>query len=112
MNRIPPLLIAKLYSSMADKLILQEDKLLEILTEIETYKTAKNEFDKTIKMLKSYDTEIPYLKNKTGIGRVAIFLPFNMPFYSAVLYAFGPLLSGNEVILRPSSLTKNCFLKI
>lgn len=93
------------FHSAADALARDQETILTTLTQVETYKTAELELTKTIRALRTYDTELPFLENRDPIGKVAVFLPFNTPLYSLVLYGFGPLLTGNSVLVRPSSLT-------
>lgn len=97
--------LCKLFSCLADEIAVNYDKIVTILCQIETKKTAINEIDKTIKALKSYNNEDKYLTHMSHIGVVAVFLPFNMPLYSLVLYAFGALYAGNTVYVKPSRLT-------
>lgn len=97
--------LCKLFSCLADEIANNYDKIVSILCQIETKSTAKNEIDKTIRALKTYDSEDKYLKGMSPMGVVAVFLPFNMPLYSLVLYGFGALYAGNVVYVKPSRLT-------
>lgn len=97
--------LCKLFSCLADEIAVNYDEIVEILCRIETKKTAVNEINKTIKALKSYNSEDKYLADMSPLGVVAVFLPFNMPLYSLVLYGFGALYAGNTVYVKPSRLT-------
>lgn len=81
------------------------DAAVTALIECETRKTAVREVDKTIRALETYDRELPLLADREPVGAVAVALPYNNPLYSMVLYCGGPLLAGNSVRCRPSSLT-------
>lgn len=98
-------LLLKQFCEIADCIKNNEKEIIEVLCEIETYKTAVNEVNKTIKALRSYDHEDCFLQTREPLGCVAVFLPFNMPLYSLVLYTFGPIYAGNKVLVRPSKLT-------
>lgn len=76
---------------------------VEALTEIETMQMAQLETNKTVKALRTYGREIPYLLDRIPLGKVGVFLPFNTPLYGLVLYACGPILAGNRVLVKPSS---------
>lgn len=97
--------LLKQFRDIADCINTNQNKIISILCEIETCQTAVNECKKTIKTLLSYDSEDVFLESKKALGVVAVFLPFNMPLYSLVLYAFGPIYAGNKVFVRPSKLT-------
>lgn len=89
-----------------------KDDIISILCGIETVKTAILEVEKTINALRTYYKEDVYLTKRKPLGRVAVFLPFNMPLYSLVLYAFGPAYVGNTVLVRPSKITKNALFQV
>ena len=100
------------FCNLADAFETFRDQIIEILSDIETKKTAINELDKTVKTLRTYGHERKYIEGRVPVGKVAVFLPFNMPLYSMILYAFGSLYAGNEVYVRPSRITKNVLLRI
>lgn len=100
------------FKVIADIIEKNRFEIIDLLTDIETRKTAVAEIEKTVRMLRSFDQEDEYLIGMKPVGRVAVFLPFNMPLYSLTLYAFGPLYAGNEVFVRPSRLTGKALLKI
>ena len=104
--------ILKMFNVLADKLEQFKENVIQILTKTETYQTAENEVDKTIRTLRTYVKEEVYLKDREPVGKVAIFLPFNMPLYSLVLYSFGSIYAGNEVYVRPSRITRDVLLEI
>ncbi|MFE7856325.1 aldehyde dehydrogenase family protein [Streptomyces sp. NPDC057403] len=93
-------------AAWADNLQDQEAKILSQLEIYETRATARVEFEKTLRALRTYSFEQLLLKDREPLGTVCVALPFNNPLYSLVLYACGPLLAGNHVRCRPSSLTK------
>lgn len=95
----------RIFDKVADRIDKHRDEIISILCEIETYVTAKNEVDKTIRALRTYHKEEPFLLGRKPSGTIAVFLPYNMPLYSLVLYAFGPIYAGNNVLVRPSKMT-------
>lgn len=94
--------ILRTFNKIADQLEVDRDKVISILNKTETIQMAKLEVDKTIRALRTYRKEVPYLIQRKPLGKAGIFLPFNTPLYSLVLYACGPLLAGNQVIVKPS----------
>jgi len=107
-----PIDCLEVFNNLADTLESLQGQVIDILSNVETKKTAINEVDKTIKTLRTYACEKQYIEGRKPSGKVAVFLPFNMPLYSMVLYAFGPLYAGNEVYVRPSKITKNALIEI
>lgn len=101
-----------LFDVVASLIEENKDKIISALCEIETIKTAILEVEKTINALRTYNREDVYLMKRKPLGRVAVFLPFNMPLYSLVLYAFGPAYVGNTVLVRPSKITKSVLFQV
>ncbi len=101
-----------LFNEIAELLESKRETVLAYLNTVETYKTAQIEIEKTVRALRTYSDELAPLEGRTPLGRVAVFLPFNTPLYSLVLYTFGALLAGNTVLVRPSSLTTNIVHRI
>ena len=104
--------VNKLFEQITKKITQHRDDIISLLCEVETYRTAYNEVEKTIRTIVSYSEENKYLIGRSPIGNVAVFLPFNMPLYSFVLYAFGPAYIGNNVVVRPSRLTSSQLKRI
>ena len=92
----------KLFASYLER---DYDYWLKRLLQIETFKTATDELDKTIRALSTYATEIPLLTNRQPMGNFRVMLPYNNPLYSLILYTCGISLAGNKVLVRPSRLT-------
>ncbi|MCW2751377.1 MAG: putative oxidoreductase, partial [Aeromicrobium sp.] len=53
----------------------------------------------------TYEAELDFLVDREPDGPVFVSLPFNNPLYSLVLYGCGPALGGDQVTIRPSSIT-------
>lgn len=104
--------INKLFKQIAEAITTHKDDIISILCEVETYKTACNEVEKTVRTITSYSDENRYLVGRDPLGTVAVFLPFNMPLYSFILYAFGSAYIGNNVVVRPSRLTASQLIQI
>lgn len=101
-----------LFNRIADIIESNRTSIVSILCKIETVKTAQLEVQKSINALRTYNREDSFLINRKPLGKVAVFIPFNMPLYSFILYSFGPAYIGNTVVVRPSKLTKNVLLEI
>jgi acyl-CoA reductase-like NAD-dependent aldehyde dehydrogenase len=93
------------FGEIADLIERNRDRVVDSLTAVETHKTAVIEVEKSVRALRTYSDELIALEGRSPLGTIAVFLPFNTPLYSTILYAFGPLLAGNRVLVRPSSLT-------
>jgi acyl-CoA reductase-like NAD-dependent aldehyde dehydrogenase len=104
--------IAICFQGMAQDISRRRQDVLKILTAHELYKTAEVEIEKTIGALETYSEELKLLEHRVPLGKVAVFLPLNMPLYSMVLYSCGSLLAGNDVLLRPSTATAAAVQKI
>lgn len=94
--------ILNTFTEIADQLERDKDKVISVLNKTETMQMARLEVTKTIRALRTYSKEIPHLLDRKPLGKAGIFLPFNTPLYSLVLYSCGPLLAGNQVIVKPS----------
>ena len=96
----------------ADLIEKRHSELVEILTECETEAVALVEIEKSVRALRTYQTELPAVAGRRPMGSVYVSLPFNNPLYSLILYCCGPLLAGNSVLCRPSSMTAQQVEKI
>lgn len=94
------------FGQLADALAADSGWLVDLLCGVSSIATAVDEVDKAVRCLRTYDSELALLSGRVPLGeRVAVSLPFNNPLYSLILYAFGSMLGGSQVIVRPSSLT-------
>lgn len=93
------------FHEWADVLERRREEVVGILAECETLSVANVEVEKSIRALRTYDRELPAISDRQPVGLVHVCLPFNNPLYSLILYCCGPLLAGNKVCFRPSSLT-------
>lgn len=100
-----------IFKKISNIIELNYDFILDCLIEVETYKTAVYEINKSIEYLKSFDKEINSIR-KFPLGVCSVFLPFNNPLYSLLLYGFGCSLSGNIVYVKPSKLTSVSLMKV
>lgn len=104
--------LCEIFVSLANQIESDYNTIVDILSQIETKKTAKKEIEKAVKLLKTFNYEDKYLKKTEPIGVVAAFLPFNLPLYSLVLYGFGALYAGNTVYVKPSRFTCEPLIQI
>ena len=100
------------FLEFARQLERRQNFVIDLLCQCEPYDTAKDEFGKSIRALKTFETELPFLENRAPIGDVSVLLPFNNPLYSLILYTFGPCLGGANVFVRPSSHTRNIIVAL
>lgn len=86
-------------------------ELLQILLEMENYKTAVEEFRRSERTLVSVIKEkIPI--ELPSVNKYAAYLPYNNVLYSYVLYALVPSLLAKQVFIRPSHLSSRGAIKI
>jgi acyl-CoA reductase-like NAD-dependent aldehyde dehydrogenase len=88
-----------------------KNDLIDILTDIETYKTAVDEIDRSIFCLQNVEKQIDYLCSKK-VDICTAYLPQNQPFYSMILFAVIPSLMCNSIYVRPPVLLNNIYKKI
>ncbi|NDK36490.1 aldehyde dehydrogenase [Rhodovulum sulfidophilum] len=99
--------VASLFQRLGQRIEERKIDIFRILTNVETFDTALDEIDKTIRALGTYHRELDALLGRSPIGTVFVSLPFNNPLYSLMLYSFGPLMAGNNVVVRPSAITRS-----
>ncbi len=85
----------------------RHDELYSALISVETDATARTELRWILAALDSA-REIRWLRNRRGIGTVFVSAPATMPMYSLLLFAIAPALVGNEVVVRPASVSRRC----
>lgn len=86
-----------------------KDELIGILLEMENYKTAKEEYRRSLKTLENV-----YRERIVGcsIDQYSAYLPYNNVLYSYVLYAMVPSLLARRVFIRPSFYSAQTALNI
>jgi len=97
--------LVDLFALTAKVLEDNREDVISWLCNIETLNMARLELDKTLRALTTFEREVIYLDQRQPLGKVGVMLPFNTPLYGLVLYAFGPVFSGNKVLVKPSSLS-------
>lgn len=97
--------LLKIFHTIASELERKRNAIIKMLVQIETLQMAQLEINKSIRALRTYSREMPYLMSREPVGKVGVILPFNTPLYGLILYCFGPLLSGNRVFAKPSSFS-------
>lgn len=88
-----------------------KDQLLNILLEIENYKTAEEEYRRTLRTLKSVEME-KIRDLSPVVNQCCSFLPYNNVLYSYILYGLVPSLLSEKVYIRPAFLSFPTALKI
>ncbi|WP_046227102.1 aldehyde dehydrogenase family protein [Paenibacillus dauci] len=83
-------------------LMTQRQEVLDILSQISSYRAANAEIDSTIMTLQGALEEVR--NNKPGWQQsMAVFMPSNVILYSYALYLLIPSLYVNEIAFRPAS---------
>lgn len=76
-----------------------KDKIIEILTKIETYETAKDEIKRSIKCLSGIERQKKFLTTEK-VELIASYLPLNQPLYSLVLFVLVPSMISKNIAFR------------
>lgn len=76
--------------------------LIQILIQVENYRTAAEEYRRSLKTLRNVRAErIP--AGLTPINQMAVYLPYNNVLYSYILYGVVPSLLAQRVYIRPAN---------
>ncbi|MFJ9619764.1 aldehyde dehydrogenase family protein [Streptomyces noursei] len=92
-------------AAAADHLAAHHTELMKVLRRHESVETASDELDRSIDALRHLHREVPHLRAARA-GRVAVFLPVNLPLYSMVLFAAIPSLTADTVTVRGPAATQ------
>ncbi|MEU6996140.1 aldehyde dehydrogenase family protein [Streptomyces sp. NPDC046465] len=92
-------------AAAADHLAARRAELMDVLTRHESAETAADELDGSIDALRNLHREVQDLRAARA-GRVAVFLPVNLPLYSLVLFAAIPSLAAEAVTVRGPAATE------
>lgn len=96
--------IFEVSNEIASLIDLNRDKLCSILTRYETFATAEDEIERSIRTLRGLHQERPHIEN-VKIDSLTTFQPINQPLYALVLFGIVPSLMVQTVMVRPASLT-------
>ena len=80
-----------------------EHEILDLLKCVETTQTARQDLLWTKCALQRGEILARRVANRRPVGKVAVYLPSNLPLYSCYQYAIAPMLAGNAVTIHPSS---------
>lgn len=94
-----------------DIIVKKEKKILICLQKTETYKTAKNELEKSILCLKNIDKQMKFL-SRSNFKNLCVFLPINQPLYSLILFVVIPGCMFKRIICRPPVLVDNIYMEL
>lgn len=83
-------------------LVSHRAEVLAVLTEVSGHRTAAGEFDTALATLRGAVAEVRAYR-PAPVGRVAVFMPSNIPLYAYVLYLLVPALYAGHISFRPSS---------
>ncbi|MFF1379108.1 aldehyde dehydrogenase family protein [Streptomyces sp. NPDC058308] len=92
-------------AAAADRLVSRRAELMAVLTRHESAETAADELEGAVDALRNLHREVPDLRAARA-GRVAVFLPVNLPLYSMVLFAAIPSLAAEAVTVRGPAATE------
>lgn len=104
-------IIPKKAKAIAINLIAHRDELINILLSYESFETARDEIDRSVKALKLIGREKKYLLDDK-IEHISTFLPINLPLYSLVLFGIIPSFAAKEIYIRPTDLMHPIFHKV
>jgi acyl-CoA reductase-like NAD-dependent aldehyde dehydrogenase len=92
-------------TEVANRITDNDDEVVATLTRYETWRTAVDESERTVRALRNLEREGDFIARIQPGLRVAAFLPINQPLYSLLLFGIMPALMGQEVVVRPSDVT-------
>jgi acyl-CoA reductase-like NAD-dependent aldehyde dehydrogenase len=83
-----------------NRIIKNKKVITDLLLNIESYETIKDELFKSIDCLKNISVEKGYL-NYTRVNYISAFFPVNLPLYSLIIFGFIPSLMCKRIFIRP-----------
>ncbi|MCU5480542.1 aldehyde dehydrogenase (NAD+) [Bacillus sp. TE9106W] len=89
------------FKEMEEKLLMKREELIDILTEIASYRAAEEEIAVAIETLRGADEEIKHYQ-PAHINKVAVYHSSNVVLYSYILYGVIPGAFSKRVYIRPS----------
>ncbi|WP_169515201.1 aldehyde dehydrogenase family protein [Amycolatopsis benzoatilytica] len=92
--------VAKL-TELTELLRTRREEVLQLLTEVSTYKTAYGEIDASIAALSGAVAEVTE-HTPPAVEQIGVLMPSNIPLYSYILYLVIPSLYSRRVVFRPS----------
>ena len=98
-------------ASLAKIIELNQEALIDILLEYESFETAKDEVWRSLDCLKNISKEFKYL-SYGKVDLMCTIFPINLPLYSLVLFAIVPSFVANEVVVRPPVLMREVLQEI
>jgi aldehyde dehydrogenase (NAD+) len=93
------------------KLENEREKILTILTRIETVKTAEDELQRAIACFRDLGLQFQFLSSGK-VDSIASFLPLNQPLYSFVLFVIVPSFTSEKVFFIPPFLLWDLFVEL
>ena len=88
-----------------------KEKLIYILTEGENYKTAIEEYCRSLRTLENVHLE-KIVYEQSLLEQFSVYLPYNNVLYSYVLYGVIPSLVSKKIFIRPAHLSADVAVKI
>lgn len=96
---------------LADEISLKRKAIVNLLLDYESYETATDEINRSLRCLNNIKTELKYLSCKK-VNSISVFFPLNLPLYSLVLFAVIPSLMTESVFVRPPLLMRRILKEI
>ncbi len=102
--------VNKTANNFADHIETNFDKIADILLEYESYEVVKDEYDRTMDLLRSLPENKDYFVRR--INEVAAFLPRNQPLYAFSCFVVVPSLMAKSVHFRIPQSMKGFFPRL
>ncbi|MFH1161881.1 MAG: aldehyde dehydrogenase family protein [Candidatus Jorgensenbacteria bacterium] len=96
---------------LSSLLELKREDIIEVLLEYESYTTAIDELERSLKCLHNIDSELEYL-TYGKVDTISAFFPLNLPLYSTILFGVVPGFMANKIYIRPPLLMRGVLRKI
>jgi len=105
------ILILEKTNRLADKIDSKRKEIINVLLDYESYETAMDEINRSLKCLRKIKEIKKYLIYKQ-INSISTFFPLNLPLYSLILFAVIPALMSDKVFVRPPILMREILKRI
>jgi len=106
-----PALIFEKAIYLADEINFNQEKIIDILLDYESYETALDEIKRSLKCLREIQKIKTCFRNEQ-VETISTFFPVNLPLYSLILFAVVPGFLGRKIFVRPPILMREALKRI
>lgn len=96
----------------AELLQSKKDEIIRLLTTYETYETATDEINRSIRTIHGFEKEFSSIERPLKDLNFSTFFPLNLPLYSLVIFGIAPSAFAHNVFIRPPEVMQEILEKI